>query len=154
MGTRTPKVMLLLLVVGFTLSLAAWAEGALAPPPEQTNADDRQGAVYFYEDETFRAWINFGSTDGLRPCAQVAFYRNGAEVARGTVLELRLSDAIIATGQNGPQGPIVRRGDIVRVVKNGTRGDVQREMLKRHAWQTLLDYSMTGLLAVLIAIGG
>lgn len=153
MGTRAPKVMLLLLVIGLTLSMVACAEGAPPPPPEQTNVDDRQGAVYYYEDDTFRAWITFGSSDGLRPCAQVAFYRDGAEVARGTVLTLRQSDAVIATGQNGPQGPIVRRGDIVRVCQNGTRADVKAALARQHAWATFLDYSMTGLLAILIVIG-
>jgi hypothetical protein len=154
MGTRAPKVMLLLLVVGFTLSMVAWAEGALAPPPEQTNVDDSQAAVYFYDDRTFESWITVGAGEGLRPCAQVAFYRDGVEVARGTVVKVRPSDAVVATGQNGPQGPIVHRGDIVRVCQNGTRADVKAAVAKEQAWQTFLDYSMTGLLTILILIGG
>ena len=154
MGTRIPKVMLLLVVVSLALSAAAWADTAQIPPAKCTNVDDSEAAVYFYDDTTFEALITVGSDNGLRPCAQVAFYRDGVEVARGTVIRARPSDAVVATGQNGPQGPIVKRGDIVRVVQNGTRGDVKAAVLRQQAWQTLLDYGMTGLLAILIAIGG
>ncbi len=74
-------------------------------------------------------------------------------MARGTVVQVRPSDAVVATAESGPQGPIVQRGDIVRVVQNGTRADVRAAVFKQQAWQTLLDYGMTGLLALLIVIG-
>ncbi len=156
MGTRTGKILLLIAIVALGLSSLAWADTAPeevvvlpapviaqpsviaqapdvapavapAPAPETLGVTEVQGGAYYYNDRDREVWITLGDRNGLRPTAQVEFLREGEVVGTGTVKNVFTADAVVTPSSTTPAGAI-RPGDTVRVVLNGTRAALDKQI--------------------------
>jgi hypothetical protein len=98
-----------------------------------------KGAVYYYDDRRWEAWVTVGANHGLRPNAQVQFMRCGKVIAQGVVKTVKASDAIVTPCDGTPAGAILL-GDSVCVTCNGTRADLDVVMARERraeAWGTI-----------------
>ena len=162
MGTRTGWFVLLFAVMALALSSLAWADAApeevvalpapaLAPAVIAQAADapapdpapetlgvtqNTDGIVYYYNDRDWEVWISLGDLNGLRPTAQVEFVRDGQVVGTGVVKRVRDCDAIVTPSSDTPGGAILK-GDDVRVVTNGTRAALDKQLVRERRWQML-----------------
>jgi len=171
MGTRTGKMVVLLVVLCLGLCALAWAEEAVeeevavaapaapqmvaqapavvpapAPvvPPEMLGVtQNAKGTVYFYDDRQWEVWATIGAMNGLRPTAQVEFERCGRVIATGTVKAVRDADCVITPCPGTPAGQILL-GDDVHVCLNGTRAALDKVTKRdqRLLWIESLAFSL------------
>jgi hypothetical protein len=110
-----------------------------------------KGTVYYCDDRAFEVLGTVGSAHGLRPEARVVFMRRGEVVAEGTAARVRDVDAVFKPDKDTPAGTIVL-GDDVRIVRNGPRAAVNRELRNEKRMQRLGAWGSFLLLGGLIAV--
>lgn len=154
MGMRNCAVVLLLAIVCLVLSTCAWAAIPTVPydqpgPGAVVNAET--AVAYYLDDARSETWITIGDAEGLRPTAEVAFLRNGQEVARGAVIQVRTNDAIVRPAEGTPGGAI-HRGDAVQVLSNGSRKALDTAIRKERRTEELITIAITVFLGTMIAL--
>lgn len=139
-----------LMVCGLVLALCAgW--GVLAMADEGAPAGEMSGLCYYYDDATFEAFVSLGSNHGLRPGARVAFVRKGEVVAEGEVTRVRVIDCVVKPDADTPGGAI-QRGDVAKVVSNGTREALEAQQAQERQLHWLKTAFFSGLLLYTIML--
>jgi len=158
MGTRCHRVVLVLTAVTVALALFASAQAAPvmgavaygAPGPGDA-VNTRSAVAYYVDDARSETWITIGQRHGLRPGAELAFFRGGQEVARGTAVTVRDCDTVVKPAEGTPGGAM-RLGDSVQVVTNGSREAADRALEQQRRRSEAGTAFFTALLTIAIAV--